>query len=1035
MVQPTAFTLSAFNSFRTNYPLDAAIHKGIAWLLPKQNADGGFGNSPSTIHDTAVALSALRDTGVSTLATEKAINYLFANQGENGSWQGSSFLTALATEALWKGQVASDFEVLTTDISFSPSEVTATPADITVVAQVRNLGRTAVSRVKVSLYAGDPALGILLGDQLVDVAGNGASQVQFVTNVAEDGIAVFTIVVDEDDLFVEGNEWNNSATAVMVVNWEPPVVSFEGIDSAGSETVGNVLLTVNLDHAWNVEVSVPYTVNAASTASAFTDFSMAAGPLLFVPGEVSKTISITITDDLQAEMDEEIVVDLGTPSLGSLGGAQYHYTIFDNEPPAVTIVSPEVGLGSNNNPLLQFNTTAGSVVVSLDGMVVAKQSGDTLGPLSDGDHWVDLLATNTLGVSSSDRVDFSIDSRFPVVFTINSPVGLISEAAPVLDFTVEGAISVLVKIDGVVVAKQSGESLDPLAEGPHLFTIEATNVLGLKSSKSSNFVVDLVLPEIKIESPQMDGILGEDTPALFFAQSEPGLVSVSIDGSLGFPISSGDLLPVLVDGEHTLRVELTNDWGTTVSDQVTFVVALGPDDPWVLGHSFPLNLSGDLAVDKMGNVHVGKNGRVEKYSSAGVLIWSVDPWSNLWFQPGFSDIGVDSKGNVFVAFTYNNDGTTPPGIVQLGYQDILLAKISPDGVPGRPKRIATASSDLICEMVIDAEDNVYLAGLTGSSLFPSVGVNSGFKTWVAKYAGDFNDEVPGYDDNTHLTPIWGFQISQNSGTFPAGVYLSVSPSGDVFVAGDTYGALNLQGPYLGGSDFYIAHWDSSGQFEGFVQGGTAGDETVAGLGTDALGHVYLTGSTTGVFDGTSATGPFVVRYDTVFLNPQLGTLSEAPVDMQVEWDGDLYFTNNQTLSKLNRDFGFVWSEQAISSGAFKPGGFSLDDRGYLYAMTPVGAGAELRVYQDPRLPEVSLDVMGDTSVLPAAAGGTLSAGASIGIFGGTDLTLSNVQYPTTTTWRGDFSPLVLGPNAIEVYAKNSAGFKGYAQGIINLLSE
>ncbi len=1031
MVQPTAFTLSAFNNFRADYSLDVAIGKGVAWLLPKQNVDGGFGNSPSTIHDTAATLLALRDTGASTVATDNAVSYLLANQSDDGSWQNSSFLTALAVEALWKGQEAPDLEILNSDITFTPATVTSTPADIAVTANVRNLGRTAVSQVKVSLYEGDPTLGVLLGEQLVDIAGNGATLVQFATNVAQDGIASFSIVVDENDLFVEGNEWNNSATAIMVVNLPSPVVGFEGASSAGSEAVGNVVLTVFLDHTWDEEISVPYLLNTASTASAADDFDMPGNLLVFAPGEVTKTIAISVADDLLAETDEEIIVDLGVPSVGSLGVAQYRYTIFDNELPVVNITSPRPQLSGDNTPLLLFTATGSTVVVRLDGVVVNKQSGDTLGPLSDGTHWVEIDSTNSLAMSKSARVDFSIDSNVPTV-NIHSPRGVVSEATPLLDFTDSGVVSTVVRLDGVVIAKQSGDRLDPLAEGPHLLTVEVTNAQNLTSTASSSFVVDLVLPKVKIRFPYADAILSEIKPQLLFEQSEPGSVSVSVDGSALVLINSGDLLPVLADGEHIIRVELTNDWGTTVSDQVTFVVTMNTELPWILKRSFPLNLAGKLTVDKMGNIYVGSYGKVYKYSSAGVLLWSINPWVGLTFQSNVFDLAVDSKGNVYVAFTYNA-GATPPGIVHLGYQDVLLAKISPEGVPGRPKRIATPSSDLVYEMAIDGEDNIYLAGLGGGALFPSVGIDSGFKTWVAKYASDFNDDIPGYDDNTDLTPIWAAQISQHSGTFPASVHLSVSPAGDVFVAGDTFGPLNTVGPGLGGGDFYIARWDNSGLFKGFVQGGTAGDETVAGLGTDALGNVYLSGSTTGVFDGTSITGPFVVRYDSNLSNRQLGALSETPVDMQVEADGDLYFENNQSITKLNRDFGSVWSEPKISFGAFQHGRFFLDDRGYLYAVTPVVTGNEIRIYQDPRLPNLTLDAVGDASALPMSVSGTVSAGASVGVSAGAGVVLSNFQKPSATTWTGDLTGLIAGKNNVEIFAKSAAEFKGYAYGTINYI--
>lgn len=86
MIQATVNALAAFNSYRKEYSLDDRIARGIAWLLAKQNDDGGFGNSPSTVYDTALAISALRELNVPTDITNRGLSFIQALQSENGSW-------------------------------------------------------------------------------------------------------------------------------------------------------------------------------------------------------------------------------------------------------------------------------------------------------------------------------------------------------------------------------------------------------------------------------------------------------------------------------------------------------------------------------------------------------------------------------------------------------------------------------------------------------------------------------------------------------------------------------------------------------------------------------------------------------------------------------------------------------------------------------------------------------------------------------------------------------------------------------------
>ena len=72
-VQETSNVLSAFNRYRASYPLEDVIARGTALLASKQNIDGGFGNSPSTVYDTATSALTLVELNASADITGKAV--------------------------------------------------------------------------------------------------------------------------------------------------------------------------------------------------------------------------------------------------------------------------------------------------------------------------------------------------------------------------------------------------------------------------------------------------------------------------------------------------------------------------------------------------------------------------------------------------------------------------------------------------------------------------------------------------------------------------------------------------------------------------------------------------------------------------------------------------------------------------------------------------------------------------------------------------------------------------------------------------
>ena len=158
----TSLVLRTLAEFKSTYTgLEPTITRAVTFILSKQdnvsNPPGGFGSSPSTVHETALAYEALVVSGVDvSVAIPQAITYLTQTQQSNGSWNNDAYATALALQAL--NNVKANLSVSPSDIAFSDTKLT-TGERITITTIVKNTGMVAADQVTVQVYDNDPAKG------------------------------------------------------------------------------------------------------------------------------------------------------------------------------------------------------------------------------------------------------------------------------------------------------------------------------------------------------------------------------------------------------------------------------------------------------------------------------------------------------------------------------------------------------------------------------------------------------------------------------------------------------------------------------------------------------------------------------------------------------------------------------------------------------------------------------------------------------------------------------------------------------------
>ena len=244
--------------------------------------------------------------------------------------------------------------------------------------------------------------------------------------------------------------------------------------------------------------------------------------------------------------------------------------LLDAGPTEVTITSPIAGFTQSKTPLLNFMINKGDTTnsVKVDGIVVNKVSGNTLDILDEGSHVVRVEAVDANGLMGYAEVSFTVDSVVPSV-TITAPVaGITDTHKPILAYTVtEG--TVVVKVDGVIVDKVSGNTLDPLVNGDHTVRVEAADIAGNIGAAEVTFNVASLAPTVTITSPT-SGISNNKTPTLTYRVSD-GTVVVKVDGNMVNKVS-GNMLDSLSDGSHIVRVEAVNSANYSDYAEVTFTV-------------------------------------------------------------------------------------------------------------------------------------------------------------------------------------------------------------------------------------------------------------------------------------------------------------------------------------------------------------------------------------------------------------------------------------------------------------------------------
>jgi PKD repeat protein len=157
----------------------------------------------------------------------------------------------------------------------------------------------------------------------------------------------------------------------LVYDTITPAVSIGDVTVSEGDTTSSASVMVTLSAPASTNQSVSFATSDGD-AIAGSDYVSSAGVVTFLPGEVQKSVSVTILGDTVQELNETFLVTLSSPSAGiELGDAVAVVTILNDDippnqlPTAVVTATPTNGFG----PLAVNFTGSGSY--DQDGSIVS----------------------------------------------------------------------------------------------------------------------------------------------------------------------------------------------------------------------------------------------------------------------------------------------------------------------------------------------------------------------------------------------------------------------------------------------------------------------------------------------------------------------------------------------------------------------------------------------------------------------------------------------------------------------------------------
>jgi hypothetical protein len=243
----------------------------------------------------------------------------------------------------------------------------------------------------------------------------------------------------------------------------------------------------------------------------------------------------------------------------------------------------------------------------------------------------------------------------------------------------------------------------------------------------------------------------------------------------------------------------------------------------------------------------GLDAFVAQFDADGKPLWSAHYGDSA--SQACSAVAIDPAGNTVLtgmfqgSLTINNQITSNGGPI---FGDVFIAKLDKLGAPLWAKGFGNMADQRATDVATDGQGNIYATGtFSGSIDFGGGGLSDpgGGNIYVAKLDGN------GKHVWSHGFGELGTQVGQS---------IAVDSVGGVVIAGfgDFSSPTTLGGSMLtgaGGTDVFVAKFDTNGNHQWSKLFGDAKDQTSASVAVDSAGNIFVAGTFPGSINFGGAT--------------------------------------------------------------------------------------------------------------------------------------------------------------------------------------
>jgi hypothetical protein len=267
---------------------------------------------------------------------------------------------------------------------------------------------------------------------------------------------------------------------------------------------------------------------------------------------------------------DHIVTVTATDQAGNSSMANYTWTV-DTTPPSVITAPPTPTNLSTAS--FGFNEPV-TYTYSLDGGTSTSGTGSVipLSGLSEEEHTIIVTsATDLAGNPMTEPYDYSWTTDYgpPTVTLSGDPPDPSNQDTAEFSVSSSEPVTYSYTLDG---NPASSTSLSGISEGPHTFSVTATDLAGNSSTESYSWTTDYTEPSISLTpvaaSPQESTTA---TISIELESSEPPTYSYSLNGGEWTDIDPSFNIPNVPEGSNILEVQTTDDAGNLSSiEQLPF---------------------------------------------------------------------------------------------------------------------------------------------------------------------------------------------------------------------------------------------------------------------------------------------------------------------------------------------------------------------------------------------------------------------------------------------------------------------------------